>query len=207
MSLRKSYLADLFYRLAERWFLPGLSRLDWTPYHYTIMGLLLAAAVPVGFYLHPFFGLFFIGLSGIADAFDGMVARQQGATSALGAFLDSSLDRISDFFYLCGFWVLFWPNPRLILASLMILVGLLVTEMISYVKARAESLGVSCDCGFMERGWRTIYLILWAFVICVLPMYRPALLWLGLILYLILTSLTVLQRIFHVRAKMTPSGP
>jgi phosphatidylglycerophosphate synthase len=196
-------LADLFYRLVDRWLLPWMNRLAWTPNRYTLLGLLLAALVPVGFYLHPFFGLLFISISGIADALDGMAARNQGTSSVFGAFLDSSLDRVSDFFYLCGFWILFWPSPQFVAASLLILFGLLLTGMISYVKARSESLGVSCDCGFMERGWRTVYLIVWAILICALPLHRSGVLWLGLLVYLALTLLTVLQRIFHVRVKMT----
>jgi CDP-diacylglycerol--glycerol-3-phosphate 3-phosphatidyltransferase len=203
MSLRRSSVAEFFYRLIERRLLPRLNALNLKPDHYTALGLLLAAFVPAGFYLHPLIGFLFIGVSGIADTLDGMVARQRNATSDFGAFLDSSLDRLSDFCYLCGFWILFWKAPHVIAATFLIFLSLLATEMISYVKARAESLGVACECGWMERGWRTVYLLIWALMISVLPEHRITIQWAGLVLYLLLAGMTVVQRIAHVRVKMT----
>jgi CDP-diacylglycerol--glycerol-3-phosphate 3-phosphatidyltransferase len=203
MSLRRSSIAAYFYRLIERRLLPRLAPLALKPVHYTFLGLLLAVTVPLGFYLHPFIGLLLIGVSGIADTLDGMVARQTNVVSDFGAFLDSSLDRVSDFFYLCGFWILFRDSPYVLSASFLFFLSLLFTVMISYVKARAEGLGADCDRGWMERGWRTVYLIIWAIVICLLPAHRIAVQWVGLVLYLMLTGITVAQRIAHVRVKMT----
>jgi CDP-diacylglycerol--glycerol-3-phosphate 3-phosphatidyltransferase len=203
MSLRRSSVADFFYRLIERRLLPRLNALNLKPDHYTALGLLLAAFVPAGFYLHPLIGFFLIGVSGIADTLDGMVARQRNVASDFGAFLDSSLDRLSDFCYLCGFWILFWKTPHVLAATFLIFLSLLATEMISYVKARAEGLGVNCECGWMERGWRTVYLLIWALMISVVPEHRIAIQWAGLVVYLLLTGMTVVQRIAHVRVKMT----
>ena len=73
--------------------------------------------------------------------------------------------------------------------------------MISYTKARIEGLGGTCETGLMERGLRTLYLIVWAFLLFILPPAFDALLWLGLILFCLLTLITAAQRIIHIRSQ------
>ncbi len=201
MPLRKSFLAAPYYRLIETRVLPRVNRLTLGPNHFTLIGFFLAAAAPVGFFLHPLIGFFFILTSAIADTLDGLMARHRNAASTLGAFLDSSLDRISDFFYLFGFWILFWHSERHILAASLIFASFLTTAMISYVQARSEALGGLCGIGWMERGWRTVFLIVWALLVCVLPASREPVLWTGLGLYLLLTGVTVLQRLIYCSRK------
>lgn len=203
--LRKSFLSDPYYRWLDKRILPHVNRLTLSPNQFTLVGVLLAAAVPIGFFLHPVFGLFFMLVSGFADTLDGLLARRRNAASVFGAFLDSTLDRISDFFYILGFWVLFWNANRFILASGLIFASSLTTVMISYVKARSEALGGTCDIGWMERGWRTIYLIIWALLVCVLPFFADLILWAGLVLYFVLTCITVLQRISYSRMEFSRS--
>ena len=205
MTLRKSFLAEPYYRWLDKRILPHVNHLTLSPNQFTLVGFLLAGAVPIGFLLNPFLGLLFMLVSGIADTLDGLLARRLNAASVFGAFLDSTLDRISDFFYLFGFWILFWNANWFILASGLIFASLLATVMISYVKARTEALGGTCSIGLMERGWRTIYLIIWAFLICVLPPLVDLILWTGLVLYLVLTTITVLQRITHSRMEFSRS--
>ena len=205
MTLRKSYLAEPYYRWLDKRILPYVNRLTLSPNQFTLVGVLLAAAVPIGFFLYPVVGLLFMLISGFVDTLDGLLARRRNAASVFGAFLDSTLDRISDFFYIFGFWTLFWNSDRFILASGLIFASSLTTVMISYVKARSEALGGTCGIGWMERGWRTIYLIIWAFLICVLPPLVDLILWTGLVLYLVLTSITVLQRITHSRMEFSRS--
>lgn len=204
MSLRKSFLADYFYRILETQRLRKILHLFGNSNQLTILGLLAATVVPFGFYVHPALGLLFIVLSGMADAVDGHVARALGTTSAFGAFLDSSFDRISDFFFLIGFWVLFWNTENLIAASFLIFLSSLFSLMVSYVKARAEALGVACEAGLMERGWRTLYLILWALLLSIIPHASvfDMVLWFGLIFFCGLTLATVIQRIGHIRSKI-----
>ena len=205
MTLRKSFLAEPYYRWLDKRILPYVNRLTLSPNQFTLVGVLLAAAVPIGFFLYPVVGLLFMLISGFVDTLDGLLARRRNAASVFGAFLDSTLDRISDFFYIFGFWTLFWNSDRFILASGLIFASSLTTVMISYVKARSEALGGTCGVGWMERGWRTIYLIIWAFLICVLPPLVDLILWTGLVLYLVLTSITVLQRITHSRMEFSRS--
>jgi len=202
MSLRTSPIAPYYYRLLENWLLPVLKRINTNPNQLTLVGLALAAAVPPGFYLHPAVGFVLMGFSGVADSLDGVVAKNQGSASRFGAFLDSTSDRVSDFFYLFGFWILFWDSTWFILASALIFASTLLTVMISYVKAKVEALGGDCDTGLMERGWRTVYLLFWALLISILPAAGPIILWVGLLLFFALTFLTVLQRIWQIRSSL-----
>lgn len=194
MNIRESALAGYIYRFLEKQLLPRTQGIIKRPDHFTILGLVLALLVPVGFFIHPFWGFIFMGLSGLADIMDGLLAKKQNAASARGAFLDSSIDRISDFLYLAGIWVLFLKNEQIVLGSLLVWLSMLSTFMISYVKARAEGLNVRCRKGLMERGLRTVYLVVWALLLSI----WPRVLWAGLVLYCALTAATVIQRILHI---------
>jgi len=202
MSLRKTFVADYFCRFIENSVLPKIEPIIENPNQFTMLGLVFAVIVPFGFYVHPIFGFLFVMLSGTADVIDGMVARSRGMDSGFGAFLDSSFDRISDFFYLFGFWILFWDSSRLILASALILLSLLFTFMTSYLKAKTEALGSTCEKGLMERGMRTVYLLAWALLLCIFPSAFGLIRWFGLILFVALTSATVVQRISHIRLQL-----
>ena len=144
-----------------------------------------------------------IGLSGSADAMDGLVAKNQRKRTVFGAFLDSNFDRISDGFYLIGFWILFWEDKWFILATFLIFLSLLFTFMISYSKAKAESLESACAVGFMDRGVRVVYLIAWALILCIFYKYTFIILWTGLVSYCALTFFTLIHRILDVRARLT----
>jgi len=181
-----------------------MERLAITANQLTTLGLAAAIIAPLGFYVHPLLGMVFIILSGIADAIDGYAARTRGMATAYGAFLDSCFDRISDFFYLFGFWVLFWNQDGLMTASFLVFLSCLFSVMVSYIKARAESVGATCEVGLMERGWRTLYLIAWALIAGIFfrnPVFY-IILWLGLILFCGLTFTTMIQRLLHIRGQL-----
>ena len=201
MALRNTIFADYFYRILERSHIPRIKHSLLTPNQVTVLGLVLAVLVPIGFYVHPVWGLLIMIFSGCADAMDGLVAKKQGTHTVFGAFLDSSFDRISDFFYLFGFWVLCWNSDRIILVSGLIFLAFLFTFMISYTKARVEGLGIICEKGLMERGLRTVYLILWGLALCLFPPLFDPVLWFGLIVFCILTLFTAIQRIIHIRSE------
>ncbi len=201
MSLRNSVGGVFFYRLLDR-ALPWLQRHVKSPDQLTLLGVAIAATVPFGFYFSPLAGMILMVLSGLADVADGSLARSCGTQSAYGAFFDSTLDRFSDFFYLMGFWVLFWPRGEAIPAGILVSAAFLFTVLISYTKARAEGLGGTCNVGFMERGFRVLYLIVWALLLAVAPAARGDVLWIGLVLFCLLTLVTVVQRIVHVRAQL-----
>lgn len=201
-SLRTSFLSTAYYKLLNRWLLPRLDARNMTPNQLTWLGALVSIVVPLGFWVHPLWGFTLILISGVADSVDGLMARQQFKTSRWGAFLDSTLDRVSDFFYLLGFWMVFyWTNASKI-ATLGIFAAILLTFLISYSKARAEALGYSCPVGLMERGVRVASLLIWALALAVLPANCHVILWLGLGLYNALALATVLQRGIFIKRLM-----
>ena len=89
--------------------------------------------------------------AGALDILDGAVARAAAQTSPFGAFLDSVLDRYSDLLVLSGVVLLATRIGRWtdVVGTLLAVVG---TVMVSYTRARAESVGVECRVGLMERG-------------------------------------------------------
>ena len=97
-------------------------------------------------------------LAGALDILDGSLARVSGRASPFGAFLDSVLDRYSDLLVLAGLAFLFARLGRLdaVVAVLLAIIG---TVMVSYTRARAESVDVECRVGLMERGERMLVLI------------------------------------------------
>lgn len=199
MSLRESSIARLYYRAVDKGLLSPLSRVFSHPDQLTLFGAAVSALTPIGFYLHPGIGFSIILISGIFDSLDGLMARKTSQSSTFGAFLDSSLDRVSDFFYLAGFWVLFRESTYFALASLVIMIAILSTVLISYVKARAEGLGGSCKAGLMGRAQRVIYLLAWGLVLALVPSASDPILWAGLLVYTMLTVFTAVQRIIHVK--------
>jgi CDP-diacylglycerol--glycerol-3-phosphate 3-phosphatidyltransferase len=130
-----------------------------------------------------------LAVAGLFDFFDGSLARLAGSESAFGAFLDSVVDRYSDMVVLLGIVLLYEraDDTAGVFVTMATLVG---TIMVSYTKARAQSIGVGCEIGLMERPERMIVLIAGG----VFHLLTPAVIVLAL-----LTNLTALQRILYVR--------
>jgi peptidoglycan lytic transglycosylase len=168
----------------------ALFRLRLRPNHLTVAGLgvsLLAASAFVAGRTRLAGGLLL--LAGLFDFFDGSLARASGQVTAFGAFLDSVIDRYSDLVVLLGIVVLFarMPHARGVFVAMAGLVG---SVMVSYTKARAESIGIECNVGVMERPERLICLIAGA----LFDLLEPAL-W----ILAILANVTAIQRILHTR--------
>jgi peptidoglycan lytic transglycosylase len=167
-----------------------LFRLHLRPNHLTVMGLgvsLLAAAAFIDGRTR-WAGVLLI-LAGLFDLFDGSLARASGQVTPFGAFLDSVIDRYSDLVVLLGIVVLFARTPHA-RGALVAMAGLVGSVMVSYTKARAESIGIECRVGFMERPERMICLIAGA----LFDLLEPAL-W----VLAILSNLTALHRIAFTR--------
>jgi CDP-diacylglycerol---glycerol-3-phosphate 3-phosphatidyltransferase len=113
-------------------------------------------------------GALCLAVAGVLDILDGALARASGQVSPFGAFLDSVLDRYSDLLVLAGLVFLFARLGRMevVVAALLALLG---TVMVSYTRARAESIDVECRVGFMERGERMLVLILGALLDLLVP--------------------------------------
>jgi phosphatidylglycerophosphate synthase len=98
-------------------------------------------------------------LGGVADIFDGRIARARGIASSYGAFIDSTLDRFAETFTFLGLIVYFGHWPLIALASG---AALGASMLVSYTRARGEALGVSNTAGVMQRAERLVLLALGA---------------------------------------------
>ena len=101
-----------------------------------------------------------LGITAVFDVLDGMVARRSGRTTSFGAFIDSTLDRVSDGAILGGltiFWAIAGPHYSVLMVTvgLAAIVGSFLT---SYTRARAEGLGVDAREGWIQRPERIVLL-------------------------------------------------
>src|ERR1700678_3176497 len=138
----------------------GLAATGITPNMFTFLGLAVnswaAALFAMGRFRTAAAVLF---LAAFLDMADGQVARRIGRVTAFGAFLDSTLDRYSDLALYMGLVVYYTLIGRpfyMVLAA----VAMASSFMVSYSRARAESLIPLCKVGFMERPERLVLLIL-----------------------------------------------
>jgi len=177
----------------------GLIKLKVTPDAVTWTGALGTVGISLGLLSqgHLLVGGILIALLSASDLLDGTMARLQGSQGAWGAFLDSTLDRVSDASVICAIIYYYSQSGQqhsqaAVSAGLVSLVMGLLT---SYARARAEGLGVDCKVGIAERAERSIILltalILTGLGLDVLPR--------GLILLAVVSTITVGQRMWHVR--------
>jgi CDP-diacylglycerol--glycerol-3-phosphate 3-phosphatidyltransferase len=130
------------------------------PNFLTFLGLVVNFGAAVSFAIGGFrTGAFVILFAGFLDMLDGQVARRQNRVTAFGAFYDSTLDRYADMALYMGLLVYYSVSgrtPYVVLAA----VATAGSVMVSYARARAESLIPLCKVGFMERPERLVLLII-----------------------------------------------
>ncbi len=127
----------------------------------TTIGTLSTVAGGVAFGLgHIRAGGIIVAATALADALDGIVARKSGQVSTFGAFYDSTLDRVADGALMAGIAFFYATSPahRSLPMLIVSLVGIIGTFMVSYTRARAESLGIDAKVGVMQRAERVILL-------------------------------------------------
>ncbi len=156
----------------------------------TIIGIIMAIAASVSIAFGSLrLGFLLLIMTGISDALDGPVAKASGAASLRGAFFDSVSDRLTDALLLGGIaWFLIGDEPGY---TVMLPVSVMfVSLLISYQRAKAESLGLEAKGGLMERAERFI-------VLAIGLLFSEALiviLW----IMLVLSSFTAAQRFVKV---------
>ncbi len=178
-----------------------LARLNPDPNLLTVIGLLINIFAA---FLYGFGRFFAAGLVMIAanifDMLDGRLARLTGRVTKFGAFLDSSLDRLSDMVTFLGIIIFYARDTQYHSTLYASLTGLALigSVMISYTSARAESLIPKCDVGFFRRPERVVLLIIGS--LTVWPGSKnpflnkmPATLW----LMTLMSYWTFGQRLFH----------
>jgi len=178
-----------------------LASLGISPGLMTLLGLLIAivAACLAGAGLLLASGLVFLG-SGLLDFLDGGLARHSGRVSSAGALLDSVTDRVSEGALFVGLAIHAAVTDAgaaesVVMVALLVLT-LLFSQMVSYVRARGEGLGVSCKVGLLTRPERVVLLSL-GLVLEGVGLAPALLVTVGIVG--LLSLYTVVQRFLHVR--------
>ncbi|KAB7758248.1 phosphatidylinositol phosphate synthase [Mycolicibacterium mucogenicum] len=179
----------------------GALRIGLTPDSVTVLGTTASVVgaltlFPTG---HLWYGALVVWFFVLADMLDGAMARERGYGTRLGAVLDATCDRIGDGAVFCGllWWIAFEMHDKpLVIATLICLV---TSQVISYIKARAEASGLNADGGFIERPERLIIVLVGAgfsdLPIHPLPLALPIAMW----LLAVASIITLGQRLASVR--------
>jgi len=193
-AVRKKMVRD-YYRLLERYF-GRLLNSDVSPNFITVAALLVSLLAAYAFSMGSFLaGACLLFVAGVFDTLDGAIARKKGQSSLYGALLDSTLDRYSDFAIFFGL-LIFFRNDWIFFFIMLALLG---SMMVSYIKARAQSLGQNRSVGLMQRPERMAVLFFGAALNPISPFilagYPDIILKTSLIALAILTNATALRRL------------
>ena len=174
----------------------ALARWGVTPNMVTGAGIgLNLAATPFIALGHFWWSAVIFVAASICDMLDGSLARLTGKESAFGAFLDSTMDRVSEGVTLIALGV-YYERTHHLPELIAVFIFLMASYLVSYERARAEALGLDCKVGLMSRPERIIVLTT-GFVLA-----RWYVLSVAVYLLAVLTTFTVLQRILHVRRQL-----
>jgi CDP-diacylglycerol--glycerol-3-phosphate 3-phosphatidyltransferase len=179
----------------------GVSRSRINPNALTFIGLLINIGCGVLYGYGMFFraGLLMI-LANVFDMLDGQVARLRGRVTRFGAFFDSVIDRYSDIIVYVGIMVFYARDTEKHSTLLVALTGLALvgSVMVSYSRARAESLDIACKVGFLERPERVVLLIVGSLTE-IGPASNPFLHKMPQVLWVMaaLSHWTVVHRVYH----------
>lgn len=136
----------------------GLRRTGLSPDHLTVLGFLVAigAAIAIGAGALRL-GLLLVVLAALPDLLDGALAKASDSASQRGAYFDSVMDRVTDALLFGGvaWYLAVGSDPRL---SVLPFAVMAVSSVISYQRAKAESLGLQAKGGLMERAERIVLL-------------------------------------------------
>lgn len=163
-----------------------LARNNVNPNALTTVGTLLTVAAAAVYATgHIMTAGWIMSATAFFDVVDGEVARRTGRSTVFGAFYDSSLDRVADGALMAGLTVFYATNPvhHNIYMVVVCLVGIIGTFLVSYTRARAESLGIDAKVGVMQRPERIVLLSA--------PQALFGLFWNGWVLMSIIILLTV----------------
>jgi len=172
-----------------------LLKMGLTPNALTMTGLILSMGAGLAIMRGRLVGAGLLLMAGgLCDILDGSMARRGGRSTLRGAFLDSTLDRISEIAVFFG--LLFFYKERMAFQAWVFL-ALTGSLMTSYARARAEGLGLSAKVGLLERPERVVLLILALLFYTWTPFGRSSIDWV-VVLLAVFTWFTSLQRLVHV---------
>jgi len=180
----------------------GALKMGLTPDSVTIIGTagsVLAALTlyPAG---HLFIGWLVLWFFVLADMLDGAMARERGGGTRFGAVLDATCDRISDGAVFCGllWWAVFGLHSTSLAVA--ILICLVTSQVISYIKARAEASGLNASGGLIERPERLVIALGGAGISDLPGFPMPTALHVAMWLLAVASLVTVGQRMHSVRS-------
>ena len=201
----RDYLQKLIYTLINP-IIKGMIKMGITPNMVTTIGF-VGNVVAAFLFIHASqltpisIGFSWIGwggaillFSGLFDMMDGRLARLGNMSTTFGAFWDSTLDRYSELFSLFGI-TLYLMTASGIWAGVITFLALVGSIMVSYVRARAEGLGIECKVGLMQRPERVVVTALAA----IITGMTSNLWWLigGMALIAVLANITAFWRVAH----------
>lgn len=201
----RDYLQKLIYTLINP-IIKGMIKMGITPNMVTTIGF-VGNVVAAFLFIHASqltpisMGFSWIGwggaillFSGLFDMMDGRLARLGNMSTTFGAFWDSTLDRYSELFSLFGI-TLYLMTASGIWAGVITFLALVGSIMVSYVRARAEGLGIECKVGLMQRPERVVVAALAA----IITGMTSNLWWLigGMTLIAVLANITAFWRVAH----------
>ncbi len=153
----------------------------------------VAYAIVIGYFL---LGGVLVLVSGLFDLLDGALARFTKQSTKFGAILDSAVDRISEAAIFCG--LLIWYLPKVAtLEIVLIFAALIGSFLVSYIRARAEGLGLECRVGLFTRAERVIVLAVGLLVNQV---------FIALWVLVVFVYITVAQRLLYLRKQAKVRG-
>jgi len=155
----------------------------------------LPMSILAGYFLYQgqwWLAIIFLIIVALLDTLDGEVARKTEKMHKYGAFLDSVIDRISEFFIFLGLFLYYYPRQLL---SILVFITIFSSILVSYIRARAEGIGQECKIGLFERPIRFVTMLL-GLIILGRSYFHYALL-----VILLGNIITIFQRIFYVLNK------
>ncbi len=188
-------------RAQARRLVPVLRLFGLTPNMLTMIGLVITGASAVLIALgHLVAGGAVLLLAAVFDILDGAVARVTGKVYRYGAFLDSTTDRYAEGFTYIALLYYYVANGHRTVEPVLVIAALNGSLLVSYVRARAQSLGFVADGGLLARPERVVLIVLGLLVAdqLLLPV-----LW----ILAILTNLTAVQRIWFVWRQSRQTAP
>lgn len=192
----RSFFTSLFTPLATL-----LLRWKVSPDVVTVVGTLGVAGGALVFYPlgELFWGTVFITLFVFSDVVDGIMARIQGRSGSWGSFLDSTLDRIADGALFAGVAIWFFLGGNNSAIAIAALACLVLGMIVSYARAKAESLGFTANVGIAERAERLVSVLT---VTGLTGLGLPEVVLLAVLILLALASvITIVQRVMTVRVQ------
>jgi CDP-diacylglycerol--glycerol-3-phosphate 3-phosphatidyltransferase len=184
----------------------ALLRLGVSPDVVTVVGTLGVCAGALIFYPtgHFVIGTLVITAFVFSDTVDGVMARMSGRPSKWGAFLDSSLDRVGDAAVFSGLVLYYAGRGEDTLTASLALTCLVLGSLVSYIRAKAEGIGLKADVGIAERADRLVATLLTTGLV---GWFLPdVVLTVVLALLAIASAVTVVQRLLYVRRQALAAG-